>query len=140
MTRMLEKILLVDDDEVTNLLHQRRISRCGFAKSIDTATDGQAALDYLRLCAEKNEKPPDLVLLDINMPRMNGFEFLNAFEALPPEVTKQQHIVMVSTSNLKQDKARAELDRNVRGYETKPLMDDDLERIVLRCRSVDDRL
>lgn len=133
MTETLEKVLLVDDDEVTNLMHRRRISRSGLAQRIDVATDGQAALDYLRHCAEANEKLPDLVLLDINMPRMNGFEFLDAFNNLPRKVREKQHIVMVSTSNLKRDKARAEIDKNVLGYETKPLSDTDFERIVSQC-------
>lgn len=129
----LEKVLLVDDDEVTNLMHRRRISRSGLAQRIDVATDGQAALDYLRHCVEINEKPPDLVLLDINMPRMNGFEFLDAFKCLPREIRENQHIVMVTTSNLKRDKARAKTDKNVLGYETKPLSDMDFKRIVSQC-------
>jgi CheY-like chemotaxis protein len=111
-------------------MHRRQISRRGLAEQVDVATDGLAALDYLRECATGDTEVPELILLDINMPRMNGFEFLDAYGELPTGLRDRQRIVMVSTSTLRRDKARAEEYPFVTAFETKPLSDADLERIV----------
>lgn len=132
MVESLDRILLVDDDTVTNLMHKRQITRRGLARHVDVATDGQSALEYLQRRAENGEDAPGLVLLDINMPRMNGFEFLRAYAEMPQACQKVPRIVMVSTSTLRQDRQLAEVDPLVEAYETKPLTDNDLVRIVHR--------
>lgn len=130
----LNRILLVDDDRVTNLMHKRQIVRRGLAHCIDIATDGQSALEYLNAIAADGLTPPELVLLDINMPRMNGFEFLDEYRLLPESLREGQRIIMVSTSILQSDEMRAECDICVSGFEPKPLSDTDLERIVRECQ------
>jgi len=135
MAYPLRRILLVDDDKVTNLMHQRQIIKYKLAASVDVATDGRAALDYLTGRETAGETQPELVLLDINMPRMNGFEFLAEYATLPEDLHQSQTIVMVSTSILRQDKARAEADVLVKAYEIKPLSSDDFCRIVRNCQS-----
>ncbi|MFK7746372.1 MAG: response regulator [Roseobacter sp.] len=132
-SRTLDHILLVDDDKVTNLLHQRQIRRRQLARHVDVVTDGQAALEFLQECADSNVALPELILLDINMPRMNGFEFLESYAALPNKPDQIPTIVMVSTSTLRKDKARAVRSPLVANYVTKPLRDIDLERIVSAC-------
>ena len=130
MTGPLSAVLLVDDDRVTNMMHSRQISRRQLAERVDVATDGVAALDFLKACIAEKAAVPELVLLDINMPRMNGFEFLQAYADLPKDLHNRQRIVMVSTSTLRQDRARAEENPFVASYETKPLTDADLMRIA----------
>lgn len=130
MANTLNRILLVDDDTVTNLMHKRQIARFELAKDVDVATDGLAALDYLTAREETGASQPELVLLDINMPRMNGFEFLAAYAALPENLHESQSIVMVSTSTLRQDRQRAESEAFVKSYEIKPLSNEDFCRIV----------
>ncbi len=61
MVRALNRILLVDDDTVTNLMHKRQISRCGLARKVDVVTDGRAALNYLERCIEHEDTAPELV-------------------------------------------------------------------------------
>lgn len=126
----LEKVLLVDDDKVTNLMHKRQIGRQKLARTVEVATDGGAALEYLNGLDLETETPPELILLDINMPRMNGFEFLAEYAGLPENLRAAQHVIMVSTSTLRQDKARAEEDPNVREFVGKPLSDVDLARLA----------
>ena len=123
-------ILLVDDDRVTNLLHKRQISRCGLAHNVDAVTDGCDALKYLDELVQSDDPLPEMILLDINMPRMNGFEFLFDYAKLPESRTKLSRIIMVSTSTLPSDIARAEADPNVHEYARKPLADTDLKRLV----------
>lgn len=134
MSGSVNRILLVDDDTVTNLMHKRQIARHGLASEVDIATDGQSALDYLKRRADAGEPLPELIFLDINMPRMNGFEFLSAYGQLPERTRAGQRIVMVSTSTLRQDCSRAEADPFVETYETKPLTGEDLIRIVNRAK------
>jgi CheY-like chemotaxis protein len=129
----LKRILLVDDDRVTNLMHQRQIVRQHLARFVDVATDGQSALDYLSGRIAAGEAQPELVLLDINMPRMNGFEFLLEYAKLPGDLHRSQCVVMVSTSTLNRDRDRAQADPFVASYEVKPLTEIDFESIVDRC-------
>jgi CheY-like chemotaxis protein len=130
MTEQLDKVLLVDDDRVTNLLHTRMINRSGLVRQVDVATDGMDALEYLQDDDRNGGVQPDLILLDINMPRMNGFEFLEAYAHLPDVPKDQQIIVMLSTSLLKSDHARAEADPNVYQFANKPLRPDALSDLV----------
>ncbi|MFK7868475.1 MAG: response regulator [Roseobacter sp.] len=123
---VLDRVLLVDDDKVTNLMHARLIRKAGLAKNIDVATDGVAAIEYLVGFAARSETPPQIIFLDLNMPRMNGFEFLNEYKSLPESVREAQDIVMLSTSVLPADKSRAEADPDVLEFVTKPIRADKL--------------
>lgn len=117
----LRRILLVDDDTVTNMLHRRVIERSGQTLSIEIATDGQEALDILNADIAADRPFPELVFLDINMPGMGGFEFLENYARLSKVPKVQMIIVMLSTSLLEADHARVEADPNVHSFCEKPL-------------------
>ena len=117
----LERILLVDDDSVTNMMHRRVIERSNRARAIDVATDGQEALDILHADIAAGRPLPELILLDINMPGMGGFEFLEHYAGLNIDPDAQLIIVMLSTSLLRADHIRAEADPNVHSFCDKPL-------------------
>ncbi|WP_298843709.1 response regulator [uncultured Roseobacter sp.] len=129
------KILLVDDDRVTNLLNERLISKAEVADRIEVETDGAAALEHLQRAHRSEIAPPDLIFLDINMPRMSGFEFLEAYRELPEMQRNRHMIVMLSTSELQRDFARAEADPNVYRFVPKPLQKEQLEALVSECRA-----
>jgi|KBSMisStandDraft_5_1062788.scaffolds.fasta_scaffold08760_3 CheY-like chemotaxis protein len=80
---LFKKILLVDDDEDSNFLTKRIIVRSNIADEVATALNGKEAFEVVRKCKEKNgeQQCPDLVLLDIKMPVMNGIEFLQVCQA-----------------------------------------------------------
>jgi CheY-like chemotaxis protein len=126
----LDRILLVDDDAVTNMLHRRVIERSGRARAIDVATDGQEALDILRTDIALGRPLPELIFLDINMPGMGGFEFLEHYANLDIAPDEQLIIVMLSTSLLQADHARAEADPNVHSFCDKPLRVEKLLELV----------
>ncbi len=123
----LSRILLVDDDAVTNMMHRRIIERSGRAREIEVATDGQEALEVLERDLRAGVALPELIFLDINMPRMGGFEFLEHYGALDTTRNGQLIIVMLSTSLLPADHARADADPNVHSFCEKPMR---LERLL----------
>lgn len=105
--REMEKVLLVDDDEIIHFVYQRLFKKSVFAIELHVAKDGHAAMDLLEQFVANGEKPPDLILLDVNMPKMGGFEFLEKYaeRRLGQELGKT--IIMFSTSLLTSDHDRA---------------------------------
>lgn len=96
-----EIILVVDDDDITNFLTQRILSRIKPSAQIMVANNGEEALRLIYNVVKKDHKCPDLILLDVNMPVMNGIEFLNSFSTT--ELMKSCRIVVVTTSSNKSD-------------------------------------
>jgi CheY-like chemotaxis protein len=109
-------ILLVDDDEVDVMNVRRAFQKAHITNPLFVAHDGVEALELLR----RNEFPCDrrLVLLDLNMPRMNGIEFLRELRADP--VLHATPVVVLTTSDDERDKVDA-YDLNVAGYLLKPV-------------------
>lgn len=92
-------ILLVDDDPTTNYLNQALLTRLAVAEQVPVATDGGAALTLLyQDCVPRTPKCPTLILLDVNMPGLNGFQFLEAYRRLPLARAAGITIVMLTTS------------------------------------------
>ena len=116
MTSALLNILLVEDDVVDVMNVKRAFDKNHITNPLYVAENGVAALRMLRA----GEVPKDrrIVLLDLNMPRMNGIEFLQALRA-DPEL-KSTSVVVLTTSNNERDKIEA-YDLNVAGYLVKPV-------------------
>lgn len=107
-------ILLVDDDDVAAESIERSMRKADLHFPITVAVDGLEALDILRgLHAEKRVQGPLVVLLDLNMPRMNGFEFLQTIRA--DEKLKPTVVFVLTTSGSDVDRAKA-YHENVAGY------------------------
>ena len=130
MTTELSLVLLVDDDEVTNYLHQRTIELTGLVEEVATAIDGQAALDLLTGSNGNQLRRPDTIFLDINMPGMNGFEFLDAYAQLAPETQGRLLVLMLTTSLPTTDSKRAEENEHIDKIVAKPLTADLIHEIA----------
>ncbi len=108
-------ILLVEDDLVDVLTVKRALKEMNVTNPLDTVSNGEEALIFLR--DEKNSKPA-LILLDLNMPRMNGIEFLEVFKR--DELLKRIPVVVLTTSKDEQDKLDS-FNLGVAGYMVKPV-------------------
>jgi len=121
----MKKVLLVDDDSICNFLSARILHRLGFMNDIDTALNGKEALQLFNDYLQNSIPLPDVVLLDLNMPIMDGFAFLEAFQKLPLEHKDKIKIIIVTSSNNEQDFQRAKA-LGVHQYLTKPLEEERL--------------
>lgn len=132
MKNKLNCILLVDDDEPTNFLNKMVLEDVDCAETIRVADSGQDALEYLQKSQGPNGNPssPDLIFLDINMPAMNGWEFLERYSGLAKRHKANVVIVMLTTSLNPDDCAKASSITDVSGFETKPLTPEKLRSIL----------
>lgn len=123
--KQLDSILLIDDDAVTNFLHKSLLNELKVAKKIHICENGQKALDFLKDCAQ-TKAWPSLIFVDINMPVMNGIEFLQEYKArnyhqLSPSVVK-----VLTTSVNPKDIARI-TQLGIAPYLVKPLIKEHIE-------------
>jgi CheY-like chemotaxis protein len=95
-------VLLVEDDRLDSMALSRALKELGVSNELMHARDGEEAL---MLLTDKRHEMPCLILLDLNMPRMNGLEFLEAIRS--EDTLKRIPVVMVSTSEARQDLARS---------------------------------
>ena len=123
--------MLVDDNEIDNIINEKIIEANSFADQILVFQTGQDALDYIRDHQEDIDILPEIVFLDINMPVMDGFQFLTDFEQLPDAVREKCKIIMLSSSISPKDIDRAASSRFVKKYLNKPLNARYLEAITV---------
>lgn len=127
----MEHILLVDDDPVYALLASQVVRNVKPDSVIEVAQNGQLAID--RLDATKDDFP-DLILLDINMPIKNGWEFLNDFQVKKAEWPKIPKVVIVSSSVSPVDQQKALEYADVKDYITKPFFEDRFREVELKLK------
>jgi CheY-like chemotaxis protein len=127
MRKKLNTILLVDDDEDDNYFHKIIINKMNMVNQIDIANNGIEAIAYLE---NENINPPDLIFLDLNMPKMNGWEFLEQYKNLGIAQKAKVLIVILTTSANPDDVKRAKEIEDVTGFNTKPLSKEYLMEIL----------
>jgi CheY-like chemotaxis protein len=125
MRTPLNCILLIDDDEPTNFLNRLTLEQTGCSQSIHVAQSGAEALDFLR-----NTQRPDLIFLDVNMPAMDGWEFLERYRSLPSDRKADIVLIMLTTSLNPDDELRTRAIPEVSGFENKPLSQQRVEQLL----------
>ncbi|UYQ93332.1 response regulator [Chitinophaga horti] len=132
----LDCILLVDDDHATNFINSMIIKRAQLDVHVQVVTNGQEALDYLTgtgdFANNTNYILPGIVFLDINMPAMNGWEFLDEYHKLPEEKKAGIVIAMLTTSLNPDDERKANGIDDIRGFLNKPLTVEKLLEVIER--------
>lgn len=125
-----KSVLLVDDDNATNFLHDFYLKDWGYAENIYTALNGQEALDFLKTNEEFRNNKPSLILLDVNMPVMNGFEFLEEYKTLDPSMKASIVVVMLTSSLHVKDQKKAENQEDLKSFINKPLSKEAMETLM----------
>jgi CheY-like chemotaxis protein len=136
MKKKLNCILLIDDDEPTNYLNRMTIEQMECTRYVAITQSGQQALNFLmgdRQSGDTEDCPhPDLIFLDINMPAMDGWEFLEKYKKLPREQKAEIVLIMLTTSLNPDDEKRTSQIPEIAGFENKPLKEPRLERLLER--------
>lgn len=127
MNRALKCIMLVDDNADDNFFHEREIKKCNLGNTIIIKDTAEEALAY----SKSREKPhADLIFLDINMPGMNGWEFLQGYNKLDNELQSRAIVIMLTTSRNPDEMIRAKEWDFVRDYIIKPLTQKILQNVI----------
>ncbi len=134
MNNRLKGVLLIDDDEPTNFLHKHVLKRSDCTENIFVVNDGKEALEFLTCSGKYDylESYPeiDLILLDINMPRMSGWDFLEEYKKLPEDHKGKIIIIMLTTSLNIQEREKAEEMKEISGFKNKSLTPDMIQEIL----------
>lgn len=121
MKDKLNCILLVDDDGATNFIHKMLLKQADCAKDIVAAENGLKAIEFLQNQVNEVYPQPDLILLDINMPEMNGWDFLEKYQELDVNQQGGKILLMITTALNSDDLAKAEAISVLSGFMNKPL-------------------
>ncbi len=131
--KKLDLILLVDDDPIVNFYNEDLLKGMDIAETIEIVKDGQEALDFILKQGDylsASHGSPNLIFLDINMPRMNGFEFLEKCKEFDIIDKIETIVCMVTTSLHDDDQKKAEEYKEISAYVSKPLDEEKVHNIL----------
>ncbi|MBD2766604.1 response regulator [Hymenobacter sp. BT664] len=130
MSANLNHIVLVDDNETTSFLNNRLLGRLAVAEHVSTFSRADEAFEQLWGNSGDDKAPaPDLVFVDLKMPGVSGFEFLELYNALPQPVQDKTVMAVLTTSMHGADTARVAKYPNVE-YLTKPLTEEKMRKLL----------
>ncbi len=125
-------VMLIDDSEIDNLINQKMIEASVVAEHIYLHSSAKSAIEFLRNMQglDLAEKVlPDVIFLDIDMPLMDGFQFLDEFDKLNSMVKKKCRIVVLTSSINPQDVVRCKKYDSVKQFKNKPLSTEDIIKL-----------
>jgi CheY-like chemotaxis protein len=120
-------VMLIDDNGDDNFYHERVIKKNNAAEKVISIESAKEAIKYLT--NEENLRP-DLIFLDINMPEMNGWEFLDEYQKLEERLRSKVIVIMLTTSDNPDDQEKAQQLNMLADFKTKPLTNEMLKEIL----------
>ncbi|QCK14258.1 response regulator [Mangrovivirga cuniculi] len=128
-------VMLIDDNEIDNLINQKMIEAANITEHIYVHTGAKSAIEFLRNIEKLGDNIgkvlPEVIFLDIDMPLMDGFQFLDEFEKLSEDTKGQCKIVMLTSSINPQDVNKSQKYSYVKKYINKPLSQENLETLSI---------
>src|SRR5262245_30316095 len=126
MNGRFRKAYLIDDDLTFNVITKMLLTRFGFAEEIIEYSDASNALSNLK---RSDEAYPEVIFLDLNMPGMDGWSFLNEYQSLPENITKECKLYILTSSISDADRSKSLSYSFVEDFITKPLAFDRVQQI-----------
>lgn len=132
----LKTILLIDDDAPTNFLNKYIINTGNYTEECFSVNNTEAAISFIKKYSNQKGFLPELIFLDLNMPGLDGWDFLKIYQSLKLEA--KTNIYILSTSTREMDRLRLEKYSFVKGYHTKPLSNEKLDGIFkeIHCNTI----
>ena len=128
--KMVNSVCIIDDDKIYRFTTEKYIQMLRLASKVMTYGDGEEAIGYLKENHHDPEKLPDIIFLDLNMPIMDGWDFIEEYVKLRPQLAKQIIVYMVSSSIDERDKYRALQISEVTDFIIKPITEEQLVTLV----------
>lgn len=127
-------VMLVDDNEIDNLINQKMIEASNITEHIFVHSGAKSAIEFLKNIEKLAKGPvslylPEIIFLDIDMPLMDGFQFLDEFERLSESIKAHCKVVMLTSSLNPQDMNKAKKNQFVLKYINKPLTQENLKKL-----------
>ncbi|MDL5514092.1 response regulator [Arenibacter sp. M-2] len=121
---------LIDDDEIFQFIMRNTISEISPNIKIQFFSDGEKGIEFLKHNLGTATNLPDIILLDVNMPFMDGWEFLNEYKSLQTEIKKDINIYLLTSSNNPNDIAMAKEISTLSGYLVKPISKEGIKKLI----------
>lgn len=126
-----ERVMIIDDNVIDLYITKRLIIKNNFGKNVLEYFSAEQALKYLQDHQETISMWPQIIFIDIYMPVMSGFEFLEAYDLLPSKLKKNCKAFIISSSIDQNDISRSRMDKNLTAFQVKPITKEFLESITL---------
>lgn len=129
-----KNIMLVDDNEIDNFINQKIVEGISFSEHVFVYNSGQSAIEYLRNLQNnfefKEDLYPEFIFLDINMPMMDGHQFIDEFESLDNKIKDNCKIAVLTSSLNPVDKSLVSKSKRVVSFINKPLTEESLNELL----------
>ena len=125
-------VCIIDDDKIYRYTIEKYIKMLNLASNVIVFADGEEALSFLNKEALNKQNLPDVIFLDVNMPLMDGWEFMNVYKEVKKLLTKDIKIYMASSSIDDRDKAKAESIQDIDDFIVKPIEEEKLKELLLK--------
>ncbi len=125
-----KKIWIIDDDPIYQIIMKKVVIKSNLFTNIQSYNNGKEAIESLKKNISSNEPFPDIILLDIEMPVLDGWGFMDEIAHLKEQINSKLNIYISSSSIAIEDRERAKNNPNILGYMCKPISLEDLKKIT----------
>lgn len=127
-----ESVMVIDDNLIDLYIASRMITKNNFGKQVLKYSSAIEALKYLKENKAETSLLPDVIFVDIYMPAMSGFEFMEEYDKLPSSLKKHCKVFIISSSVDEEDVAKANSDKNIISMKEKPITKEFLNQLKIK--------